>query len=96
MSAVRGSTSIFVQRNFFDACLMTTAVESRVEEKFDNFDSCFLFDETSRQATYIGIVVLTGQFGNIRIPTQSAANSLMFVYRHANAFAATTNGNTAA
>lgn len=71
----------------FDAALMAPALERRAQELVDNLQRKLGRDEAGREHQHIGIVVLTGQTGQLDIPAQRRAYALMLVERHADAIA---------
>lgn len=84
----------FLERHLVDARLVTSAFEGSIEENFDDGDGFFLADETSWEAENVGVVVLAGQFGNVRGPTEGGTDVLVFVGCHADALTGTANGDT--
>ena len=82
-----------LHRDLVDAALVASAFVGCRQEVAKYFERFFVADKASGHGEYIGIVVLTGKFGNFRLPAQCTADSLVFVECHADALATAADGN---
>lgn len=72
---------------------MASALEFGGEECVDNLDCHFGLNEACRKNENVGVVVGTGQTGQLGRPAESGADTLVFVKSHTYAVAATTEGD---
>lgn len=78
----------------FDAALVTSTLEGRGKEFLHNVIGFVVGDKAAGHHEHIGIVVLAGQFGDVRVPAEGGADALVFVQGHGDAVAATADGDT--
>ena len=64
-----------MNRDFVNTTLMTPAFKIGSKEGAYDIEGFLLRDEVSRHTEHIGIVMLTRQFSERRIPTESSPNA---------------------
>ena len=85
---------LFLHGNLIDAALMTTALEGNCEELVHDGTGSVVIDETTGHHEHVGIIVLTNQLANLRIPAHTGTNALVLVECHGDTLATATDGNT--
>ena len=72
---------------------MATALEGNREEFVHDGTGGVVVDETTGQHEHVGIVVLTNQLANLRIPANTGTNALVLVECHGDTLATAADGN---
>ena len=73
---------LFLYRNLFYAALMATALEGNCEKLVHDGTCRVVVDKTTWHHEHVGIIVLTNQLTNFRVPAYTGANALVLIKRH--------------